>query len=68
MVAKFEGFDLRSECFEQQVVVRVVQFSHYRVVVIKEPELNLLWLRIFHKNPWHYLLHFLCLSIIENNR
>jgi hypothetical protein len=41
VVAKFEGFDLRSECFEQQVVVRVVQFSHYRVVVIKEPELAL---------------------------
>ena len=41
MVAIFEGFDLRSECFEQQVVVRVVQFSHYRVVVIMEPELAL---------------------------
>ena len=41
MVAKFESFDLRSECIEQQVVVRVVQFSHYRVVVIKEPELAL---------------------------
>ena len=39
MVAIFEGFDLRSECFELQVFVRVVQFSDYRVVVIKEPEL-----------------------------
>ena len=41
VVANFEGFDLRSECFEQQVVVRAVQFSNYRVVVIKEPELAL---------------------------
>ena len=41
MVAIFEGFDLRSECFEQHLVVRAAQFSHYRVVVIKEPALAL---------------------------
>ena len=63
MVAKFEDFDLRSECFEQQVVVRVVQFSHYRVVVIKEPELALTMALNLSQKSVALSSSFLCLSI-----
>ena len=63
MVANFEGFDLRSECFEQQVVVRVVQFSHYRVEVIKEPELALAMALNLSPKSVALSSSFLCLSI-----